>query len=881
MQVTTSDATHLSVHPTVVFKLGQDLITDDLQALTELIKNSYDADSPAVDVRIDTNVWTDLAGAEVSSELAEDAMGRRRVIQASIQELERELEKDPDAAERLEDQIQGARDALSLIPEYVLGRIEVADAGTGMSADDIVRGWLTVSASNKGALKQKDWRSKTFKRTPLGDKGLGRLGVQRLGRIVDLTTKMESGEPLSCTIDWDAFAEAESLRDVDIYIDPAPSATRVGTRIIIRGLSNLDIWADIGALQVRLAGMISPYGEHQGFRISLFVNQAKVDLREISHQALENSAIRYSLHYAKGVLKIRGDFDARFLRPDRGIDGQAMWERLIRDDNGAAFLTWLFESKPQGPKLGLGEGDDRYFCRLETEVRLDDGKVELSLNRDSELVIADPGPFNARIDVIQRRPTRQLFDSKDEYDRWIKASQGVRIYRNGFGVRTKADWLDFNRFNVGASFYSISPSNVFGFVNLTARENAVLEETSNREEFRDLPHYRNFVGLLGRWLSITEDVQEYLGRGYNEYVKSLRKAPEGISTRSTTKEIAADLKESLTRVQTVASDVRERSTAREQVTKVAQEVAEQATKMKEDLFGDPVLSDKVGQLAAKVQAAIAGLEAEMQPVLDAAAEVAERGESVNILVDRLEDAQEQVADGWELMSLGITAEVISHEILNLTQRLTGFSRQFAKYNDENLRDPRVGEYVEHVRSTSQSLYRQASRMDASLRYVRDRRTKVDVATLAKRLVSNFTDSAAPTATVPEFEVIEHNGIRLTTSEGKLSQALDNLLLNSQYWVDVAARQAPDKFRGRITVTVDSPYVTVEDNGPGVDPSIEAVIWDAFTSRKPRGVGRGLGLFVTQQLLQSENITASLDMDRNERGNRFRFRLDFSQPLEGA
>ena len=881
MQVTTSDPTHLSVHPTVVFKLGQDLITDDLQALTELIKNSYDADSPGVDVRIDTNVWTDLAGAEVPADLAEDATGRRRVVQANIQELERELERDPDAAESLEAEMQGARDALSLIPEYVRGRIEVSDAGTGMSTEDIVRGWLTVSASNKGNLKKANWTSTRFGRTPLGDKGLGRLGVQRLGRVVDLTTKMEAGDPLTCTIDWDAFAEADSLRDVDIFINPAPDMTRAGTKIVIRGLNNLDIWDDIGALQARLAGMISPYGEHQGFRISLFVNSARIDLREISQQALEHSAIRYTLRYSDGVLRIRGDFDARFLRPDRGADGQATWERLIRDDNGAAFLSWLFKEKPQGPELGLSEGDDRHFCRLETEIRLDNGKVELSLNEDHEQVIADPGPFDARIDVIQRRATRQLFDTKDDYDQWVKSAQGVRIYRNGFGVRTRANWLDFNRFSVGASFYSIIPSNVFGFVNLTARDNAVLEETSNREEFRDLPHYRNFVELLGRWLSITETVQEYLGRGYNEYLKSLRKTPEGISTRSTTKEIATDLKQSLTQVKTVADKVHARSDARERATMAAIEVAGEAAELKEALFGDETLGEKVRALAAQVQAALTELDTELQPVLDAAAEVAGRAESVNILVDRLDDAQEQVADGWELMSLGITAEVISHEILNLTQRLTGLSRQFAKYNDEQLQDSRVGEYVEHVRGTSQSLYRQASRMDASLRYVRDRRTKVDVAALAKRLVSNFVDSTAPTTTVPQFEVIEHQGIRLTTSEGKLSQALDNLLLNSQYWVDVASRQAPGKFEGRITVTVDSPFVTVEDNGPGVDPSIEAVIWDAFTSRKPRGAGRGLGLFVTQQLLQSENITASLDADRNERGNRYRFRLDFSQPLEGA
>lgn len=701
MKETNRDATHLSVHPTVVFKLGQDLITDDLQALTELIKNSYDADSRGVDVRIDTQAWTDLAGTEVSEELAAEVAARRRELHAAIQGLEQELLRDEDAAQRLEAKRQAATEELNALPEYLQGRIEVLDAGTGMSADDIVRGWLTVSASNKGALKKEDWTSANFSRTPLGDKGLGRLGVQRLGRVVDLTTRMDSEEPLACTIDWDAFAGAESLRDVEIFIVPGPQDTRVGTRVVVRGLNNLDVWSNVGGLQARLAGMISPYSEHQGFRITLFINGTRMDLREVSQQALDQSAIRYTLRYADGVLKIQGEFSSRFLRADRGVDAQATWERLIRDDNGDQFLTWLLDSKPNLRELGLGEGDDRYFCRLETEVRLDNGEAELVAGPNGEFVIADPGPFDARVDVIQRRRTRELFNSKDDYESWIKASQGVRIYRNGFGVRTKADWLNFNRFMTGSSWYSITPTNVIGYVNITARENAVLEETTNREEFRDLPHYRNFVGLLGSWLSLTELVQEYLGRGYNEYVKSLRRTPEGISTRSTTTEIAADLKQSLTRVQTVAKGVTARSDARERATRTAADVAEQATRMKENLFVDPALSEKVRQLADQVQKALAELDAELQPVLAAAAEVAERGESVNILVGRLEDAQEQVADGWELMSLGITAEVISHEILNLTQRLSGFSRQFAKYNDEQLKDTRVAEYVEHVRSTSQ------------------------------------------------------------------------------------------------------------------------------------------------------------------------------------
>ena len=36
----------IEVHPSVMFKLGEDLITDEVQALAELVKNAYDAELP-------------------------------------------------------------------------------------------------------------------------------------------------------------------------------------------------------------------------------------------------------------------------------------------------------------------------------------------------------------------------------------------------------------------------------------------------------------------------------------------------------------------------------------------------------------------------------------------------------------------------------------------------------------------------------------------------------------------------------------------------------------------------------------------------------------------------------------------------------------------
>jgi len=50
-----ADAPSFDINPEVVFRLGDELITDEMQALVELVKNSYDASAMSVVVEIDTH----------------------------------------------------------------------------------------------------------------------------------------------------------------------------------------------------------------------------------------------------------------------------------------------------------------------------------------------------------------------------------------------------------------------------------------------------------------------------------------------------------------------------------------------------------------------------------------------------------------------------------------------------------------------------------------------------------------------------------------------------------------------------------------------------------------------------------------------------------
>ena len=121
----------LKVQSHILRLLGDQLIGHDRLAVFELVKNSYDADSSKVSVTLDL---------------------------------------------------------LKPIPS-----ITVLDNGTGMSLETLINAWLEIGTDSKRSKEGKK-RSIEFNRKPLGEKGVGRLAVQKLGKVLKLVTKQKDGD---------------------------------------------------------------------------------------------------------------------------------------------------------------------------------------------------------------------------------------------------------------------------------------------------------------------------------------------------------------------------------------------------------------------------------------------------------------------------------------------------------------------------------------------------------------------------------------------------------------------------------------------------------------------------------------------------------------
>lgn len=165
----------------VLNQLGEQLIKNESIALLELIKNSYDADASKCLVEM----------------------------------------RSPESTEN--------------------GEIIIWDNGEGMSKSTLSTAWLEIGTSYKEDLlkNERTKRTSKYERLRLGEKGIGRLGVHRLGRNIEIVTKQVNAKECSLKIDWDTIEKSTYLEDIPVSIterDPIEFKNETGTKIIIKKL---------------------------------------------------------------------------------------------------------------------------------------------------------------------------------------------------------------------------------------------------------------------------------------------------------------------------------------------------------------------------------------------------------------------------------------------------------------------------------------------------------------------------------------------------------------------------------------------------------------------------------------------------------------------
>ena len=285
------------------------------------------------------------------------------------------------------------------------------------------------------------------------------------------------------------------------------------------------------------------------------------------------------------------------------------------------------------------------------------------------------------------------------------------------------------------------------------------------------------------------------------------------------------------------------------------------------------LADLEGQLSV-VSTAAADAEELLEEVSVALARAEGIGSMREVLDRRWTTLRDEVAAVYESVSLGLTAEVLAHEIHNIADRLAKKSSTLLREVNRSLRKASIIAYIEHVRSSVAAMRKQLAHLTPSLRYLRELRERIDVFEWATDLATFHNEHRARKGIAVVVIQRGSDGLAVKMNKGKLTQVFDNLVLNASYWIGEAMR-AGTLTSGEVTIVVDAPVVRVTDSGPGVDPSVEGTLFNPFVTTKRIDEGRGLGLFVARQLLDSESCGIVLLPDRNAHGRRHIFEIDLS------
>ena len=820
------EALHLDVDAQVVRQLGTELITDPEQAILELVKNSYDADAEWCNIVIDT-------------------------------EAEQEIN------------LPGTDDKLKL-----KGKVVVDDGGSGMNRTALQQGWLTISLSPKRKMKEAGVVTPIFKRTPLGDKGLGRLGTMKLGDYLRITTHDDPGATgLQVAFLWSQCKSGRALSKVPISEVAIPKSGKTGTKIEICGLVDPEYWrgeARINELRFKLSTLVSPFKTFPDFDIGLTIDRKPVDLVSFSKRVLNTAATHFETTWDDSELELNGQVKLTLFRGLREED----FQRYVLSDEGRTLFEHL-ESQSFASKISLRRSKDRAWFLDFSEKKAWD---HIPLLRNNQLPIAKPGDFVAELYGFNlnfsRTDADSLFTEPGEMSKTIKELSGVYIFRNNFRVRASNDWLRLGEeWTSGGSYYGLRPKNTIGYFAISTKSNPKLVEKSDREGFVENREWRGFFALAEEMKSFANTSLEDLRRAYLEFISRCKKKdlgfPEGVSAE----EQVAQLGELAKAAKGIGSTL---SAAAKQRTRALAEAKSQISSLLADSSHGPKTRQQLAATVQAIDSLVEKINEESTEVHAIVQRVAEKEKLAEVILERFEQLDAQIAETYETVGVGLAAQGLVHELHPLLDDITARSRRVkANLASRNLRDTPLQAELDTIRNIANLIARKMSFLDPMLRTFRETREDINLEEFTKdyfALRKDRFDRLGIKARVLNLD--EKRLFLLNINRGRLTQVLDNLARNSEYWLrDAWLKNAGAKLE--MTATLDSPKMVFADTGPGVRPALEKVLFDIFVSDKPKGQGHGLGLFIVSQILKAEGCSVILGPNRNANGRRFQFIVDFS------
>lgn len=222
-------------------------------------------------------------------------------------------------------------------------------------------------------------------------------------------------------------------------------------------------------------------------------------------------------------------------------------------------------------------------------------------------------------------------------------------------------------------------------------------------------------------------------------------------------------------------------------------------------------------------------------------------------------------DDTRLQAMGLATAGFIHELKNATTVLHGYA-QIA-------RSTATAEGAsERLQFLLQELDRQADQLGEALK--RDLELGVSAPATSRPIGDCFQEIVQLLGPIARqrslhFESTADPGVERMVQDPQFRQALLNLGLN-------AIASARSSVRVQLTLDDTTAIISVEDDGPGVDPAIASRLFEPFASDRPGGTG--LGLAQVRTAVEHEGGTAHVGQGASG-GARAEIRLPNARKLE--
>lgn len=360
-------------------------------------------------------------------------------------------------------------------------RIVIEDDGVGMKPEIVTGVWFEPGTDFRKRQREKGIRTAKG-RLPLGEKGIGRFAVHKLGEKITVITRATGQFEVVVEIDWGNFGDDLYLSDVPIKISlRSPlhfKGKKTGTRIEVSNLREKWTRGKVRDLYRSITSICSPFKTKQLRDTGAF----DVDLVLSPEPDSRKS-------WLKGLLEVNDVIENALFRGSGLIEG----------DN----VTYDYEFRPLPAMKARIKGRELRNIRERIFGILDEEGSGVSSRSKPKPIPIDLskwkiGPIHFDFHIFDREPIVMDLATSDRtgLKKFLDINGGIRVFRDGiriydFGAPGN-DWLGLGDRRVNIPVKRIGNNQIIAAVTLDSVKSTDLVEKTNREGFIENDAYSAF-----------------------------------------------------------------------------------------------------------------------------------------------------------------------------------------------------------------------------------------------------------------------------------------------------------------------------------------------------------------------------------------------------